>query len=102
MDSILENVLQVLRKYLNQSPVIYRQFDKNKFRDLLCAAQQYARSSNTSDIVERTDKDTNTSIVNSDPFADKVPVDAALIPIGDNPITPQFHSATLLRPPTPP
>jgi len=34
---------------------------------------------NTSDIVERTDKDTNSPVVNSDPFADKVPVDAALI-----------------------
>jgi hypothetical protein len=34
---------------------------------------------NTADIVERTDKDTNSPVVNSDPFADKVPVDAALI-----------------------
>jgi len=34
---------------------------------------------NTSDIVERTDKDTNSPVVNSDPFADEVPVDAALI-----------------------
>jgi hypothetical protein len=30
-------------------------------------------------IVERTDKDTNSPVVNSDPFADKGPVDAALI-----------------------
>jgi hypothetical protein len=34
---------------------------------------------NTSDIVESTDKDTNRPVVNSDPFADKVPGDAALI-----------------------
>jgi hypothetical protein len=34
---------------------------------------------NTSDIVESTDKDTNNPVVNSDPLADKVPVDAALI-----------------------
>jgi hypothetical protein len=34
---------------------------------------------NTSDIVERTDKDTNSPAVNSEPFADKVPVKAALI-----------------------
>jgi hypothetical protein len=32
-----------------------------------------------SDIVERTDKDMNSPEVNSDPFADKVPEDAALI-----------------------
>ena len=44
---------------------------------------------NTSDIVERTDKDTNSPVVNSDSFADKVPMDAALIheaPMGE-PIT---------------
>ena len=35
---------------------------------------------NTSDIVERTDQGTNSPVVvNSDPFADKAPVDAALI-----------------------
>jgi len=33
----------------------------------------------TSDIVERTGQDTNSPVVNSDPFADKIPVDAALI-----------------------
>ena len=41
---------------------------------------------NTSDIVERTDKDTNSPVVNSDPFADKVPVDVTLIheaPMGE-------------------
>jgi hypothetical protein len=39
----------------------------------------FGKRINTSDIVERTDKDTNSPVVNSDPFADKVPVDAALI-----------------------
>ena len=41
---------------------------------------------NTSDSVERTDKDTNSPIGNSDPIADKAPVDAALIhetPMGE-------------------
>jgi hypothetical protein len=41
---------------------------------------------NTSDSVERTDKDTNSPVENSDPFADKAPVDAALIhetPMGE-------------------
>jgi len=33
----------------------------------------------TSDIVERTGQDTNSPVVNSDSFADKIPVDAALI-----------------------
>jgi hypothetical protein len=33
---------------------------------------------NTSNIVEGTDKDADNPVVNSDPFADKVPVDAAL------------------------
>jgi hypothetical protein len=33
---------------------------------------------NTSDFVDRTDTDTNSPVVNSDPFADKVPVDASL------------------------
>jgi hypothetical protein len=36
---------RVLRKYLNQNIVVCKQFDENEFRDLLCAAQQYARSS---------------------------------------------------------
>jgi hypothetical protein len=35
---------------------------------------------NTSDTIERTDKDTNSPVVNSGSFADKVPRDAALIP----------------------
>jgi hypothetical protein len=39
---------------------------------------------NASDIVERTDKDTNSPVVNSDPFADKVPVDA--VPIHETPM----------------
>jgi len=34
---------------------------------------------NTSDILERTDQDMNNPAVNSDPFAEKIPVDAALI-----------------------
>ena len=41
---------------------------------------------NTSDFVERTDQDINNLAVNSDPFAEKIPVDAALIhetPIGE-------------------
>jgi hypothetical protein len=41
---------------------------------------------NTSDSVERTDKDTNSPVGNSDPFADKAPVNAALIhetPMGE-------------------
>jgi hypothetical protein len=49
---------------------------------------------NTSDIVERTDKDTNSPVVNSDSFDDKVPMDAALIheaPMGE-PIT---HAALI-------
>jgi hypothetical protein len=33
----------------------------------------------TSDFVERTDRDTNSPVENSDPFADKVLVDAALV-----------------------
>ena len=32
------------------------------------------------DMVERTDKDTNNPVANSDPFTDKVPGDAALVP----------------------
>ena len=38
-------------------------------------------------VVERTDQDTNSPVVNSDPFADKVPVDAtvAAIPAGRAP-----------------
>ncbi|MGA2819406.1 MAG: hypothetical protein ABSF61_01905 [Anaerolineales bacterium] len=41
---------------------------------------------NTSDIVERTDKDTTSPVVNSDLFANKVPVDGALFheaPMGE-------------------
>lgn len=41
---------------------------------------------NTSDTIERTDKDTNSPVVNSGSFADKVPGDAALIhetPVGE-------------------
>jgi len=41
---------------------------------------------NTSDFVERTDQDMNNPAVNSDPFAGKIPVNAALIhevPIGE-------------------
>ena len=34
---------------------------------------------NTSEFVERTDRDMNRPIENSDPFADRVPVDVALI-----------------------
>jgi len=41
--------------------------------------QNFGEHSNTSDIVESTDKDTNSPVVNSDPFVDKVPVDVALI-----------------------
>jgi hypothetical protein len=41
--------------------------------------QDFGERSNTSDSVESTDKDTNSPVVNSDAFADKVPVDAALI-----------------------
>jgi hypothetical protein len=41
--------------------------------------QYFGEHFNTSDNVEGTDKDTNNPVVNSDPFADKVPVDAALI-----------------------
>jgi hypothetical protein len=47
--------------------------------------QNFGEHSNTSDIVESTDKDTNSPVVNSDPFVGKVPVDVALIhetPIG--------------------
>ena len=49
---------------------------------------------NTSDIVERTDKDTNSPVVNSDSFADEVLVDAALIheaPMGE----PIAHAAPI-------
>lgn len=41
---------------------------------------------NNSEVVERTDKDPDSRTVNSDPFADKVPVDVALIhetPLGE-------------------
>ena len=41
--------------------------------------QDFRERFNSSDSVERTDKDTNSPLVNSDPLADKVPVDTALI-----------------------
>jgi hypothetical protein len=41
--------------------------------------QYFEERSNPSNFVERTDESTNSPIVNSDPFEDKVPVDAALI-----------------------
>ena len=41
--------------------------------------QDFGERFNTSDSVESTDKDTNSPVVNSDAFADKVPVDADLI-----------------------
>lgn len=47
--------------------------------------QDFGERFNTSDSVERTNQDTNSPVVNSDPFADKVPVDALLIsetPVG--------------------
>ena len=48
--------------------------------------QDFRERFNSSDSVERTDKDTNSPVVNPDPFADKVPVDSALIeetPVGE-------------------
>ena len=41
--------------------------------------QDFRERFNSSDSGERTDKDTNSPLVNSDPLADKVPVDTALI-----------------------
>jgi hypothetical protein len=41
--------------------------------------QNFGEHSNTSDIVERADQDTDSQVVNSDPFTDKVPMDATLI-----------------------
>jgi hypothetical protein len=41
--------------------------------------QDFGERFNTSDSIESTDKDTNSPVVNSDAFADKVPVDATLI-----------------------
>jgi hypothetical protein len=41
--------------------------------------QYFGDRINPSDLVEGTNKDVNSQVVNSDPFADKVPVDAALI-----------------------
>ncbi len=41
--------------------------------------QDFRERFNFSDSVEGTDKDTNSPLVNSDPLADKVPVDTALI-----------------------
>jgi hypothetical protein len=41
--------------------------------------QYFGERFNTSDNVENTDKDMNSPVVNSDAFADKVPVDPALI-----------------------
>jgi hypothetical protein len=48
--------------------------------------QYFVEQANTSDIIERTNEDTNSPIGDSEPFADKVQVDAALIhevPIDD-------------------
>jgi len=42
-------------------------------------SQHFGGQVNPSVKVEETEKDTNSPVVNSDPFADKVPVDAALI-----------------------
>ena len=39
---------------------------------------------NTSDFVERTDQDMNNPAVNSDPFAEKIPVDVA--PVQETPM----------------
>jgi hypothetical protein len=41
--------------------------------------QNFGEHFNTSDIVERTEKDTSSPVANSDPLTDKVPVEAALI-----------------------
>jgi hypothetical protein len=58
---------------------------------------------NTSDIVERTDKDMNSPEVNSDPFADKVPVDADLVhemPMGET-VVPETPMGETVVPETP-